>query len=98
MIADFIRGLARITAELRSIPPERRKRVLAKLAFIGYILERPDYWSPERGYSGFANMTSVVALYRTGIACILPAHPKAKAWAEQYWQAPELLMAPLPAP
>ena len=27
MIADFTRGLARITAELRSIPPERRKRV-----------------------------------------------------------------------
>lgn len=63
--------------------PERRKRVLAKLAFIGYILERPDYWSPERGYSGFANMTSVVALYRTGVACILPSHPKAKAWAQQ---------------
>jgi hypothetical protein len=63
--------------------PERRQRVLAKLAFIGYILERPDYWSPERGYSGFANMTSVVALYRTGVACILPSHPKARAWAEQ---------------
>ena len=27
MIADFTRGLARISAELRSIPPERRKRV-----------------------------------------------------------------------
>ncbi len=63
--------------------PEQRKRFLAKLAFIGYILARDDYWSPERGYSGFANMTSVVALYRTGIACILPSHPMAKSWAKQ---------------
>jgi hypothetical protein len=63
--------------------PEARKRVLAKLAFLGYVVNSQDYWSPERGYSGFANMTSVVALYRTGIACMLPSHPKAKAWAEQ---------------
>lgn len=63
--------------------PARRKRALAKLAFIGYVLATPDYWSPERGYSGFANMTSVVALYRTAIGCILPSHPQAKEWAAQ---------------
>jgi hypothetical protein len=63
--------------------PEARRRVMAKLAFLGYVIGSPDYWSPERGYSGFANMTSVVALYRTGLGCMLPSHPRAKAWAEE---------------
>ncbi len=62
--------------------PEARKRVLARLAFIGYVTGSMDYWSPERGYSGFANMTSIVALYRTTVACMLPNHPEAKRWAE----------------
>lgn len=71
--------------------PEARKRVLAKLAFLGYVVSSPDYWSPERGYTGFANMTSMVALYRTGLGCMLPSHPKAKSWAKQgldqfHWQ------------
>ena len=63
--------------------PESRKRVLAKLAFLGYVVSSPDYWSPERGYTGFANMTSVVAMYRTALGCMLPSHPQGKAWAEQ---------------
>lgn len=62
--------------------PEARKRVLAKLAFIGYVTGSMDYWSPERGFSGFANMTSVVALYRTTLACMLPSHPEARKWAD----------------
>ena len=71
--------------------PEARKRVLAKLAFLGYVVNSPDYWSPERGYTGFANMTSMVALYRTGLGCMLPSHPQAKTWAKQgldqfHWQ------------
>jgi hypothetical protein len=71
--------------------PEARKRVLAKLAFLGYVVSSPDYWSPERGYTGFANMTSMVALYRTGLGCMLPSHPQAKTWAKQgldqfHWQ------------
>jgi hypothetical protein len=62
--------------------PEARKRVLARLAFLGYVVSSPDYWSPERGYSGFANMTSVVAMYRTALGCMLPSHPRAKGWAK----------------
>ena len=73
------------------VTPEKRKRILAKLAFIGYVVGSQNYWSPARGYSGFANMTSVVALYRTAIGCMLPSHPRGKAWAQQglaqlYWQ------------
>lgn len=63
--------------------PEARQKVLARLAFAGYVVSTPDYWSPERGYSGFANMTSVVAMYRTALGCMLPSHPQAKGWAEQ---------------
>lgn len=63
--------------------PEARKRVLAKLAFIGYMTGSDDYWSPERGFSGFANMTSIVALYRASLGCMLPNHPMAKAWADK---------------
>jgi len=63
--------------------PEARQKVLARLAFIGHVVSTPDYWSPERGYSGFANMTSVVAMYRTALGCMLPSHPQAKGWAKQ---------------
>lgn len=65
-----------------SFPSEARRRVLARLAFLGYVVSSPDYWSPERGFSGFANMTSVVAMYRTALGCLLPSHPHAKGWAE----------------
>jgi hypothetical protein len=60
---------------------EQRRRALARLAFLGYTVSSPDYWSPERGFSGFANMTSVVAMYRLALGCLLPSHPKAKEWA-----------------
>jgi hypothetical protein len=65
-----------------AFPPEARRRALARLAFLGYVVSSPDYWSPERGYTGFANMTSVVAMYRTSLGCLLPSHPRAKGWAE----------------
>ncbi len=66
-----------------AITPEARKRILAKLAFLGYVVNSQDYWSPERGYTRFANMTSMVALYRAALGCLLSAHPQGKAWAEQ---------------
>lgn len=67
----------------KAFTAEARKRVLAKLAFLGYVVSSPDYWSPERGYTGFANMTSMVALYRAGLGCMLPSHPQGKTWAKQ---------------
>ncbi len=63
--------------------PEARKRALAKLAFLGYVVSSPDYSSTERGFTSFANMTSVVAMYRTALGCMLPSHPQSKAWTEQ---------------
>lgn len=60
---------------------EQRRRALARLAFLGYTVASPDYWSPERGFTGFANMTSVVAMYRLALGCLIPSHPQAKTWA-----------------
>ncbi|MFM7072424.1 MAG: hypothetical protein ACKO38_11610 [Planctomycetota bacterium] len=65
-----------------SFNEEQRRRVLARLAFLGYTVASPDYWSPERGFTGFANMTSVVAMYRLALGCLLPSHPRAKEWAQ----------------
>ncbi len=63
--------------------PEARKRALAKLAFLGYVVSSPDYSSTKRRFTAFANMTSVVAMYRTALGCMLPSHPQSKAWVEQ---------------
>jgi hypothetical protein len=64
-----------------SITLEQRRRILAQLAFIGYTINRPDYWSPERDYSGNPNMTTSVLGYRMAYACVIPSHPKAREWA-----------------
>ena len=63
------------------LSPELRERLRAQLAFIGYTVNRSDYWSPERGFSANPNMTTTVAAYQTAVACIVPSHPMAAAWA-----------------
>jgi hypothetical protein len=65
----------------KSMTPRLRKRFLARLAFLGYTLNRDDYWSPRRGFSANPNMTTTVAHYQTAIASLIPSHPKAKQWA-----------------
>ena len=55
--------------------PEARQRLRAQLAFLGYTINRPEYWSPERGFVGTANMTSMVALYRMAAGALLSSHP-----------------------
>ncbi len=64
------------------VTAEERRRILARIAFIGYAVNRDDYWSPSRGFSGFPNMTTAVAIFQTAIACMIPSHPKAKEWAD----------------
>ncbi|HQZ66815.1 MAG TPA: hypothetical protein PLY87_17105, partial [Planctomycetaceae bacterium] len=64
-----------------SVTPEMRKRMLARIAFLGYAVNREDYWSPARGFSANPNMTTTVALYQTAIASLIPSHPMAKQWA-----------------
>jgi len=60
--------------------PEERQRLRAQLAFVGYAISRPEYWSPERGYAGTANMTTMVAAYRLAAGSLLSSHPRAADW------------------
>jgi hypothetical protein len=75
VLADFALGTAEIT-------PEQRARLLAQLAFIGYTLDRPEYWSTARGYASLPNMTTTVYGYQTSVACAIPSHPLAKQWVQ----------------
>ncbi len=62
------------------IRPEERRRLLAQAAFLGYTADRPEFWSPERGFSANPNMTTSARGYLATAACFLPTHPRAKAW------------------
>lgn len=64
------------------VSPELRERLLAQVAFLGYTLSRPDYWSPERGYAANPNMTTSVYGYLATVACCIPSHPQAAAWVK----------------
>ena len=75
-LTDAMLGAPGVTAE-------QRKQMLAKIAFLGYAVNRDDYWSPSRGFAANPNMTTTVALYQTALASLVPSHPLAKAWAER---------------
>lgn len=75
LLADAVLGSPLMT-------DEQRRRLLAQVAFIGYAVDRPDNWSPERGMGGFPNMTTFVYSYKATAACLIPSHPRAKAWAD----------------
>jgi len=64
-----------------SLTPELRQQLLAKLAFLGYAVNRDDYWSPAREFEANPNMTTTVALYQVALASLIPSHPMAKEWA-----------------
>jgi hypothetical protein len=65
-----------------SLSGERLARIRAQMAFMGYTLSRPDYWSPERGHSANPNMNTTVATMRTATACLISSHPLARKWAK----------------
>jgi len=67
----------------KHLTPQMRARVLGQIAFLGYTVNRDDYWSPQRGYSANPNMTSTVAAYQAVIAGIIPKHPMAKTWMDR---------------
>lgn len=63
------------------VTPERRARMLARAAFIAYAIDRPDYWSPERGYHALPNMTTSVHGYLAAAAALVGSHPAARDWS-----------------
>jgi hypothetical protein len=62
------------------LSPELRQRLKAQLAFLGYTVNRADYWSPARGFNANPNMTSTVATFQTMLGCVIVSHPLAKTW------------------
>ena len=65
------------------LDPALRERMLAQIAFLGYTVNRPDYWSGARGFAANPNMTTSVLGYQTTIACEISDHPLAKEWAQE---------------
>ncbi|MBI2440308.1 MAG: hypothetical protein HYV35_02940 [Lentisphaerae bacterium] len=74
---------------------EERERIRAQAAFLGYVVQRPDYWSPARGFGANPNMTTFVAGFQTTIGCLISSHPLARTWvSEGLWlEAPHYAMA-----
>lgn len=60
---------------------KKRQRMLAQIAFVGYMLNNPAYWDSSRGFGAmFINMHTTVAATKTAIAGFLPDHPKCNEW------------------
>ena len=60
--------------------PDERKKLRASYAFLAYTYCRPDYWSPERGYSGNPNMSTARSANIAGLSAAISSHPQAKTW------------------
>ena len=67
----------------KGLSPERRRRLLAHVAFLGYALTKDDYWSPKRGFNANPNMTTTVASFQVALGSLVPSHPMAKTWAHR---------------
>ena len=73
-------NLAALMLDSRHTAPELKRRLRAQLAFLGYTVTRPDFYSPARGYSANPNMTSTVAAFQVQIAGAIPSHPMSAEW------------------
>jgi hypothetical protein len=68
---------------VESLTEEQRLQILAKLAFLAYVVNRDDYWSPSRGFGANPNMSTTVAHYQVALASLIPSHPMAQQWAKR---------------
>ena len=75
-------NLADTVLAFPDLPEETRSRMLAQIAFLGYVLERRDHWWPEGKYSGNPNMTSMVAAMQVAVGSVIPDHPRSPAWVK----------------
>lgn len=76
-------GAADLALSSGAFTPEEQQRIRAQLAFIAYKMSSPHFYSPPRGFRGLVNMTTSWNSINCLLACIVPHHPKAKAWAAQ---------------
>lgn len=62
------------------VTPEQRKKLLAQVAFCSYAVNRPDFWSEDRGFCANPNMTTSVLGYRVTLGSLIASHPQSKQW------------------
>jgi len=74
------------------VDPAEREIFKAQMAYLGYLLQDPLYWSFQRGAnSGNPNMTVSRTVNIGLIGCVLLDHPEGPAWAQntidwiKYW-------------
>jgi len=61
----------------------RKQRFLAQLAFLGYILSSPEYFSLKRDYCRILyNLNGVVGDNLASVATAIPNHPESKEWCD----------------
>ncbi|HJN14813.1 MAG TPA: hypothetical protein QGH10_04955, partial [Armatimonadota bacterium] len=61
-----------------------RDLLRAQIAFLGYRLDSPYVWDLERGYAGDPNNMHMSYMCNLGlVACAIPGHPMARAWADK---------------
>lgn len=76
-------SLADIVLSRADLDPVERERLLARVAFLGYTMASPEFWSPARGYAANPNMTTSVYGYTATVACLIPSHPRATEWVRE---------------
>jgi hypothetical protein len=74
-------ALADAALAAKSLTPAQRTEIAGKVAKLCYAVNDPMYYSPECPHGSLCpNMFTSAALYRLGLAALIPSHPKAKAW------------------
>ena len=75
ILADLALGSPAVT-------DEEQARIKAQLAYLGYTLASPSFHSSARGYRANPNMTTTARGMLGLVACTIPGHPQARAWAK----------------
>lgn len=74
---DILMGIGKLSES-------EQKLLRAQIAFLGYSLDNPYVWDMERGYAGDPNNMHISYMCNLGlVACVIPDHPMAKAWANK---------------
>lgn len=82
-IARISGGVNVLDAIYSELSAEARKRIRARLAFLGYLVNSPAYWDASRGFGAmFINMHTTVHKTQAVIAAMLSDHPMAEAWMD----------------
>jgi len=76
------------------LTPRQRKLFKARFAYLAYRSADPGTWSMKRGYaSGNLNMSVANNMLLGMVACAMPDHPMANAWAQPGLEMMEEMLA-----